>query len=156
MSVPPLVVALIASACTAATTPDEPSCPEAATVVSSDAWTEIRAEGDGIEAGGLLFPTAPIADGQRASFPPGAEVKIVWRATGEGDLDLVARGPSGELVEPAFGPQAHMGSNWDRPGEEWGSGWVFPEPGCWTIVLDRGGSRVEIVVEVAAGQGGVG
>ena len=29
------------------------------------------------------------------------------------------------------------GSNWNRPGEEWGSSFVFAEPGCWQIRASR-------------------
>src|SRR5262249_40779615 len=51
-------------------------------------------------------------------------LKIVWRMTGSGNLSLVAIGPDGRRLAPHEGPTAHGGSNWDRPGNEWGSSFI--------------------------------
>jgi hypothetical protein len=67
----------------------------------------------------------------------GREVKIVWRMTGRGALSLYAESPAGERVAPGFGPDAHSQSTWDRPGDEWGSGFTFPAPGCWRVHASR-------------------
>jgi hypothetical protein len=69
------------------------------------------------------------------------EIKIAWRMTGDGPLTLHATGPRGRRVAPLWGPEEHAGSNWDRPGDEWGSGWRFPQPGCWTVHLVRGSDQ---------------
>jgi hypothetical protein len=66
----------------------------------------------------------------------GKQVKIVWRMTGRGSLSLVAVDGTGIQVGPdVIG--AHGGSTWDRPGDEWGSLFTFPEPGCWDIHAER-------------------
>ena len=69
------------------------------------------------------------------ALPPkaGTSLKIVWRMTGQGTLRLSAIGPAGQIVGPDFGPEGHGGSNWSRPGDEWGSGFTFPVSGCWDL-----------------------
>lgn len=68
--------------------------------------------------------------------PAGETSKIIIRMTGEGDLRLWAEGPGVPRGEPD-GVDPHTGSNWDRPGSEWGTYWVFPRPGCWRIHASR-------------------
>jgi hypothetical protein len=75
----------------------------------------------------LLFN--PLATGQ--------DIKMVWRMTGSGDLHVVALGPQGQQVQPDWGPEAHSGSNWQRPGAEWGTGFTFPAAGCWDMRATR-------------------
>ncbi|GAA4586966.1 hypothetical protein GCM10023194_34590 [Planotetraspora phitsanulokensis] len=70
-------------------------------------------------------------------FKRGEEVKIVWRMTGSGPLVVGATLPDGTKATLAWGPQQHSGSNWKRPGEEWGTGLVFPKKGCWKVHLTR-------------------
>ena len=83
-------------------------------------------------------------------YPPrqGREIKIVWRMTGEGAVALSATGPTGRRITPLWGPEPHTGSNWVRPGDEWGSGWRFPEPGCWTVHLIRGTDHGRVGIRV--------
>ncbi|WP_370946567.1 hypothetical protein AB5J62_03145 [Amycolatopsis sp. cg5] len=69
----------------------------------------------------------------------GVENKIVWRLTGTGPARFSAFGPNFQAIGPTWGPEAHGSSNFDHPGEEWGTGFVFPTPGCWTIHVARGG-----------------
>lgn len=83
---------------------------------------------------GLAWPNHRVASFGRAL----GEYKIVWRMTGSGPLRLVARGPGGLVRRPVWGPQGHGGSNWDRPGDEWGAGFAFRRPGCWRIEATRG------------------
>ncbi len=90
---------------------------------------------------GLVFSRYPV--------PRGTEAKIVWRVTGAGDVALWATGPSGRRVGPVWGPEAHTGSTWHRPGDEWGTGWRFPEAGCWTVHLGRGPDQGAVGVRVA-------
>jgi hypothetical protein len=66
----------------------------------------------------------------------GREIKIVWRITGTADLSIEATGPRGEKARRTFF-EPHGASNWSRPGDEWGSGWVFQVPGCWDVHLTR-------------------
>jgi hypothetical protein len=78
---------------------------------------------------GLVFARVPL--------PVGEEVKIVWRMTGSGPLRVAATLSDGTPAGRTFGPEAHSGSNWKRPGQEWGTGFVFPKAGCWDLHLSR-------------------
>jgi hypothetical protein len=71
--------------------------------------------------------------------PPQAHslVKIVWKMTGSGRFTVVALGPHGIKVSPSPGPIAHLGSSWNRPGDEWGTGFSFPVAGCWDLHATR-------------------
>lgn len=64
------------------------------------------------------------------------ELKIVWRMTGNGDMQIVALGPRGEVVKPKW-MTYHGSSNWARPGAEWGTGFILPETGCWDFRASR-------------------
>lgn len=80
---------------------------------------------------GLLFLT---------HSPPirvGEEVKIVWRITGKGNLTVTYESPTARPGVLTFGPTPHAGSTYTRPGDEWGTGFLFDEPGCWHIHLER-------------------
>lgn len=79
------------------------------------------------------------------------ELKIVWRVTGTGEeLTVQARHPDGTEISPVWGPEMHGESNWERPGFEWGTGFDFPEPGCWTLTSTSGTTVGEIRLNVAA------
>ena len=73
--------------------------------------------------------------------PPKAKssVKIVWRMTGRGAFSLVALNAQGKYLLPDHGPDVHGGSNWNRPGDEWGSIFTFATPGCWDLHASRDG-----------------
>ena len=88
----------------------------------------------GTVTGGELWA---LLDGGQVPEPKGSQVKIIWRMTGNGDLRLSATGPVGQTVRPDWGPQAHGGSNWERPGDEWGAGFTFPVAGCWDVHAAR-------------------
>jgi hypothetical protein len=78
-----------------------------------------------------------------------AEIKVVWRMTGAGDLSMRATGPDGATVTPVWGPESHGSSTWDRPGDEWGTGWVFPTAGCWTVRAARSQSGTgELAIQI--------
>jgi hypothetical protein len=67
---------------------------------------------------------------------PGDELKTIMRMTGSGDL--VLNSTNGRTrVGPTRGPDQHGGSNWERPGDEWGAIWSFPEAGCWQVHAQR-------------------
>jgi hypothetical protein len=83
-------------------------------------------------------------------LPPrvGDEEKIVWRMTGTGPLTLEAIGAGGITRRPIWGPNLHEGSNWSRPGEEWGAGYVFTAPGCWDLRAARGSATGDVWIQV--------
>jgi hypothetical protein len=59
------------------------------------------------------------------------------------ELKLVLKSPAGMTLTSATAPDGterqpvwqhgHSGSNWERAGAEWGTGWQITEPGCWRI-----------------------
>jgi len=80
----------------------------------------------------------------------GDEVKIVWRMTGSGELKIRVADPAGAPRTLTFGPERHFGSTYDRPGDEWGSGFLFDVPGCWHITLERTVGSGEVWIDVRA------
>ena len=101
---------------------------------------EVRAISTTMEAWALLYEPSPWTAGQ--------EVKVVWRATGTGDFRVVAVGPGSQEVPPVSGPTKHCGSNWGRPGEEWGTFSRLNEPGRWQLRVQLGSSTATLPVEV--------
>lgn len=91
---------------------------------------------------GLAFPTGPLP------IRTGDELKIVWRMTGQGELSVTYESPDGAPAVLTFGPVAHTGSSYDRPGDEWGTGFKFDEPGCWHIHLERTEGMGDVWIEV--------
>lgn len=65
----------------------------------------------------------------------GKPFKIVWRLEGSGDATFTAISPDG-THHPPRDVQMH-GSNWNRPGDEWGSTFDFTQAGCWQIHVER-------------------
>jgi hypothetical protein len=85
----------------------------------------------------------------------GNDLKIVWRVTGSGPLRVRFVDPNGRHRALTFGPEPHTGtSTFDHPGDEWGTGFHFDEPGCWQIRLARRGVAVTVRLTVSppAGQ----
>ena len=79
------------------------------------------------------------------------DLKIVWRITGSGkQFTVQARNEDGTVVSPTWGPEDHGGSTWERPGYEWGTGFNFPKPGCWTLTATRGTTIGEIRLDILA------
>ena len=63
----------------------------------------------------------------------GKEMKIVFRLTSGIPTNFFAVMPGASRVNPNWKSRMHTGSNWARPGSEWGAGFVFPRTGCWRI-----------------------
>jgi hypothetical protein len=96
---------------------------------------EAQGTATGVQLWALFFTDPPVH--------PKQEIKIVWRMTGSDDLQIVALGPRGIRALPNW-LQSHPSSNWQRPGQEWGSGFTFPVAGCWDLHATRGTSSGEI------------
>jgi hypothetical protein len=73
---------------------------------------------------------------------------LVLRVAGTGDFSVVAVGPDGSRHEPTE-VQEHYASNFERPGDEWGTWWNFDRAGCWRIVVDRGELKGVITLAVS-------
>ena len=88
------------------------------------------------------------------SYPPqaGVEDKTVWRLNGPGitgppTFTLV--GPAGARGRLNWGPEGHLGSSWNRPGDEYGTGLLFPVPGCWDVHVSVGQVTGDVYVVVS-------
>jgi len=87
----------------------------------------------------LFFETAHVDEDE----------KIVWRISGEGDqFQAQAENEEGTRIQPVW-MEYHGGSNWQRPGQEWGTGFNFPSPGCWRITVNRGETTGTISLNVS-------
>jgi len=107
------------------------NCQPASPIDNSSVGPEVQGTATNAELWGLIQSTSGV--------PPLAntEVKIVWRMTGFGDFTIVALGPDGMKVPPSQGPTKHLGSSWNRPGDEWGTVFTFPVAGCWDLHATR-------------------
>ncbi|TDD08803.1 hypothetical protein E1292_10825 [Nonomuraea deserti] len=105
-------------------------------------FPEVQGTARDAELWGLLFV-------KKTPLHHGDEIKIVWRMTGEGPLRVKATLPDGAAAKLVWGPEQHDGSTWRRPGQEWGTGFVFPKPGCWKVELTRtrGSGHVWLAVD---------
>jgi len=88
------------------------------------------------------------------TYPPqaGIEDKTIWRLDGPGTAYL----PTFGLIGPAnargrlnWGPAYHLSSTWNRPGDEYGTGLLFPVPGCWDVHVSVGQVTGEVYVVVS-------
>ncbi|WP_203700138.1 hypothetical protein [Asanoa iriomotensis] len=94
----------------------------------------------------LFFPT----EGQTAPVMSGKETKIVWKIGGSGDFTVSATGPDATPATLVWGPTGHGASSWERPGTEYGTGFLFPKAGCWTFTAQRAsGEQGELRLTVA-------
>ena len=136
---------LTAPACTTAGGGPAPAASAATPAATGPAagvpGLELRATSATMETWALLYEPPP--------WRPGQEVKVVWRSTGTGELRAVAVGPRGQRVAPSSGPTPHVGSNWARPGDEWGTSFRLDEPGRWTLRVDRGAASASLTLAVA-------
>jgi hypothetical protein len=78
----------------------------------------------------------------------GKDVKIVFRMTSGIPSVFYAIAPDGAHVAPDWVPEPHLGSNWRRPGAEWGAGFTFATPGCWNIHAEAPHVHGDIFVDV--------
>ncbi|HEV2030127.1 MAG TPA: hypothetical protein VGS16_16605 [Candidatus Dormibacteraeota bacterium] len=82
--------------------------------------------------------------------PPtaGKDVKVVWRMTGSGSFVFRVSDATEKPLPLLWGPEAHGGSTWVRPGDEVGTGFNFPHAGCWDIHIDRSTASGDLWLEV--------
>jgi WD40-like Beta Propeller Repeat len=77
----------------------------------------------------LVFAPSPLL--------PNTSVKIVWRIRGSGRVSLAVHDPHGKPIPLTFGPERHPASTWNRPGDEFGSGFLPNVPGRWSVTIRR-------------------
>ena len=102
---------------------------------------EVKATSSNIEVWGLLWQIPPLTVDK--------ETKMVWRVTGTGDFDIRAF-QGNTQAELTWGPVLHESSDFERPGDEWGTAFTFPAPGCWEIEVSRGTDTAHVWVQVAS------
>jgi hypothetical protein len=88
-----------------------------------------------------------------SAYPPkaGVEDKTVWRLDGPhvlGTPRFILSGPADQVGRLNWGPALHNASSWTRPGQEFGTGLLFPSGGCWKVhvTLDQLAGDVYVVV----------
>jgi hypothetical protein len=95
------------------------------------------AEVKGSNLWALVFAPLPIT--------AGTDTKIVWRMGGHGDFQIAAKTTDAATARLTFGPEPHGGSTWYIPNtDEWGTGMIFPTPGCWRVHASRDGTRGDV------------
>lgn len=147
---PVCLLLLVVTACTSSQVDAVGSCEPSLTSLDPLIGAEVEADGPGdIEGWALVFAHWNVAPGDPVTIQIGEEIKIVWRLTGEGEVSFRALGPDGEVEGISWGPDPHGRSNWTRPGDEWGTGWVLPSGGCWTLEASRGEDVWSIAAEVS-------
>ena len=120
-------------------------CQPASPIDNSPVGPEARGTATNAEVWALLMSVSGIP------VKAGSALKIVWRMTGTGDFHLVAIDPQGQSLPPSFGPEAHDGSNWKRPGDEWGSGFdSLPGAGCWDFHVTRANASGDVWLVVSS------
>ena len=120
-------------------------CRPAAIDTDSGGLPEVQGSSDTQTLWALLFPYhLPVWSDE--------DLKVVWRMTGSGDFSLEAQHTDGTVIQPIWGPEEHSGSSWQRPGDEWGTGFHFPQAGCWRILVQRGKDTGELDLLVVPNQ----
>lgn len=106
-------------------------------IESPNSFPEVKGQSVHQEVWALLFP-------YHLPLRANEDVKIVWRITGNGEFSALARHADGTTLLPIWGPDSHLGSSWNRPGHEWGTGFRFPKAGCWRVIVQRGDDMGEV------------
>lgn len=78
------------------------------------------------------------------------ENKIVLRmgAHFQEQPHVIGLGPRGQHLLPIFLDE-HSGSDWDRPGDEWGVVFNFPVAGCWDVHVTSGTTAGDVWIVVS-------
>lgn len=116
------------------------ACAAASPFGTSGRPNEVRGASSDAELWGLALGPVPPRVGD--------ELKMVWRMTGTGPLHVTFTAPDGRDTPLVFGPDAHAASNYQRPGDEWGTGFRFTAKGCWHIHLTRDNTSGDVWVGV--------
>jgi hypothetical protein len=122
----------------------EASCGHPSPIRLAAIGPEVTGRGAGAQLHGLVMARRfPLVAGPH-------NVKIVWRMTGSGPLKLAAYDEQGKRVPLAWGPEEHGGSNYRRPGDEWGSGYFFKRAGCYRLTARRTVGSAEAWLRIKA------
>lgn len=140
-----LLLALNLQPATAQTASPDSSCQPFKIDADTSAFPEIQGRSDTQTLWALLFPYhLPVWSDE--------DLKIVWRMTGTGKFSVMAQHTDGTLIQPIWGPESHVDSTWKRPGSEWGTGFHFPQAGCWRILVQLGKDTGEVDLLIVPNQ----
>lgn len=106
-------------------------------------FPEVEGTSNQIQLWGLIM-----VDGPDNPVRLNEQVKIVWRITGSGELRLTSVAPDGGTHRPQWGPDEHLSSTYRRPGQEWGAGYLFTQPGCWDLHAIRGNATADVWLNI--------
>lgn len=132
---------------TAPTTTEDPYTTAATAAPLTSCGHPLPADATGIGVRGRASSGSLVALLFGPEIRAGEQTKIAWRVTGTGDVRFSATGPGPEQ-SPVWGPEEHGGSTFRYPGDEWGTGFVFPAPGCWTVHVTRDDMTGELPLPV--------
>jgi hypothetical protein len=100
---------------------------------TSSGLIEVFGTSAGTQLWALPFATLGNAEAATLSGVVGSgDTKIVFKMSSGVPRIFYAVAPDGRRVFPVW-MEAHGSSNWNRPGAEWGAGFVFDRTGCWRI-----------------------
>jgi hypothetical protein len=108
-------------------------------------FPEVEGSSDRVQLWGLIM-----ADGPDNPLRVNEQVKIVWRITGSGELRLTSIAPDGRTHPLQWGPDGHLSSTYRRPGQEWGAGYLFTQPGCWNLHAIRGVATADVWLNIVS------
>jgi hypothetical protein len=123
----------------------QPGCKPPSPISRGAGFPEVEGSSNQIRLWGLIM-----ADGPDNPLRVNEQVKIVWRITGSGELRLTSIAPDGGTHALQWGPDAHLSSTYRRPGEEWGAGYLFTQPGCWDLHAIRGNATADVWLNIAS------
>lgn len=121
-----------------------PGCAPPSPISRGAGFPEVEGTGNRIELWGLIM-----VDGSDNPVRAHQEVKIVWRITGSGELHLTSVAPDGRAHPLQWGPDEHLSSSYQRPGQEWGAGYLFTQSGCWDLHATRGSATADVWLNIA-------
>lgn len=122
-----------------------PGCKPATPLDRGAGFPEVEGTSDHLHMWGLIM-----VDGSDDPIRVNEQVKIVWRITGSGALTLTTTDPGGTAHPLQWGPDQHLSSEYHRPGQEWGAGYLFDEPGCWALGATRGTASAVVWLDIAS------
>ncbi len=126
------------------TTLGQPGCTPPSPIHRGAGFPEVEGSSSEVQLWGLIM-----ADGPDNPLRVNEQVKIVWRITGSGGLRLTSIAPDGRTHPLQWGPTAHLSSSYRRPGQEWGAGYLFTQPGCWDLHAIRGNATADVWLNIA-------
>jgi hypothetical protein len=127
------------------TAPGRPGCRPPSPINRGAGFPEVERSSDRVQLWGLIM-----ADGPDSPLRVNEQVKIVWRITGSGELRLTSIAPDGRPHPLQWGPDGHLSSTYRRPGQEWGAGYLFTQPGCWNLHAIRGDATADVWLNIAS------